>query len=68
MIYEDTGTEYLKSGLRWKNRLQICHINHLETFPYLPWAALIAQLVKNLPAMLGTPVWFLGQEDPLEKG
>ena len=28
---------------------------------------LIAQLVKNLPAMQETPVWFLGQEDPLEK-
>ena len=29
---------------------------------------LIAQLVKNLPAMQETPVRFLGQEDPLEKG
>ena len=32
------------------------------------WASLIAQLVKNLPAMQETPVWFLGQEDLLEKG
>ena len=30
-------------------------------------ASLIAQLVKNLPAMQETPVRFLGQEDPLEK-
>ena len=29
---------------------------------------LIAQLLKNLPAMQKTPVRFLGQEDPLEKG
>ena len=29
-------------------------------------ASLIAQLVKNLPAMEETPVRFLGQEDPLE--
>ena len=29
---------------------------------------LIAQLVKNPPAMQETPVLFLGQEDPLEKG
>ena len=29
---------------------------------------LIAQLVKNLPAMQDTPVRFLGWEDPLEKG
>ena len=31
-------------------------------------ASLIAQLVKNPPAMQVTPVWFLGQEDLLEKG
>ena len=31
-------------------------------------ASLVAQLVKNLPAMWETLVWFLGQEDPLEKG
>ena len=30
-------------------------------------ASLIAQLVKNLPAMQETPVGFLGQKDPLEK-
>ena len=29
--------------------------------------SLIAQLVKNLPAMQETPVLFLAQEDPLEK-
>ena len=31
-------------------------------------ASLITQLVKNLPAMQGTLVQFLGWEDPLEKG
>ena len=31
-------------------------------------ASLIAQLVKNQPARQETPVQFLGQEDPLEKG
>ena len=30
--------------------------------------SLIAQLVKNPPAMQETPVRFLGQDDPLEKG
>jgi len=34
----------------------------------LPRASLIAQLVKNPPAMQETPVQFLGQEDLLEKG
>ena len=48
----------------------------IPTFPkagicmHLPeiWASLIAQLVKNPPAMQETPVQFLGQEDPLEMG
>ena len=31
-------------------------------------ASLVAQLVKNLPAMWETWVWSLGWEDPLEKG
>ena len=32
------------------------------------WASLVAQLVKNPPAMRETWVWPLGWEDPLEKG
>ena len=35
---------------------------------YLYGASLIAQLVKNPPAMQETSVQLLGQEDPLEKG
>ena len=31
-------------------------------------ASLVSQLVKNLPAKQETPVAFLGQEGPLEKG
>ena len=31
-------------------------------------ASLVAQLVKNLPAMQDSPLGFLGGEDPLEKG
>ena len=47
-----------KPGLRW-------YISHLLAM----WrTSLVAQLVKNPPAMQKTPVWFLGQEDPLEKG
>ena len=37
-------------------------------FILLLGASLIAQLVNNPPAMNETPVWFLGQEDLLEKG
>jgi hypothetical protein len=32
------------------------------------WVSLVAQLVKNLPAMLETWVRSVGWEDPLEKG
>ena len=32
------------------------------------WASLVAQLVKNLPAVQETWVRSLGWEDPLEKG
>ena len=39
--------------------------NRVDT---IPLASLIAQLVKNLPAMQETLVWSLGWEDPLEKG
>ena len=35
---------------------------------FLLGTSLIAQLVKNLPTMQETLVWFLGWEDPLEKG
>ena len=34
----------------------------------VPWrASLVAQLIKNLPAMRETWVWSLGWEDPLER-
>ena len=33
-----------------------------------PWASLVAQMVKSLPAMQETGVRSLGQEDPLGEG
>ena len=35
---------------------------------YITWASLVAQLVKNPPAMWETWVQSVGWEDPLEKG
>ena len=35
---------------------------------WIQWASLVAQLVKNLPAMRETCVLSLGWEDPLKKG
>ena len=38
-------------------------------YPFLySWATLVAQLVKNLPAIQETWVWSLDWEDPLGKG
>jgi len=36
--------------------------------PQYSWASLVAQLVKNPPAMREAWVQSLGREDPLEKG
>ena len=40
----------------------------VKTSPFNAGASLVAQMVKNLPAIQETQVQSLGQEDPLEKG
>ena len=46
------------------------HTTELINLPQAHYlrASLVAQMVKNLPAIQETWAWFLGQEDPLEKG
>ena len=51
-----------KLPFRTFSECEFLYIYPLGRFP------LIAQLVKNLPAMQETLVQFLGQEDLLEKG
>ena len=50
----------------------VCLLHFLSSYSgfmlYLCWASLVAQLVKNLPAVQETWVRSLGWEDPLEKG
>ena len=41
---------------------------HIFKANHSQWTSLVAQMVKNLPAMQDTQVRPLGQEDPLEKG
>ena len=43
-------------------------VKHFTSTYVINWAFLVAQMVKNLPAMQETCVLSLGQEDPLEKG
>ena len=38
-----------------------------DSLDYFEEGSLVAQLVKNSPAMQETSVWLLGREDPLEK-
>ena len=51
-----------------------CRYFCLYVFFYIPcicvliWASLGTQLVKNLPAVQETLLWFLGQDDPQEEG
>ena len=52
----------------WEAESAISWIGSEMTSLRVIWASLVAQLVKNLPAMPETPVWFLGWEDPLEEG
>ena len=66
-----------KKNKHLKNKIIICIIiDSPQIQLYVPefllstlsWASLVAQLVKNPPAMQYTWVPFLGLEDPLEKG
>ena len=41
---------------------------YVPYLPLLPFPSLVAQMVKNLPAMWETWVWSLGWEDSLEEG
>ena len=55
--------------MRWMNLEPIIQseVSQKQKNNYRIWASLVAQLVKNLPAMRETWVPSLGWEDPLEK-
>ena len=55
------GDSGLIPGSGRSAREGICYPLHYS------WASLVAQMVKRLPAMWETRVWFLDGEDPLEK-
>ena len=44
------------------------NVQQADSITKLEWASLVAQMVKNLPAMQETWVQSLGLKDPLEKG
>ena len=57
-------------GIQHITRIFICLLSlyFFASFPLFLEPPLVAQLVKNLPAMQETPVRLLDREDPLEKG
>ena len=69
--YKVTGTltfsKHELNDIESNNVTGIQKSNALTQSIRIFWASLVAQLVKNLPAMQETPVRFLGQKDLLEK-
>ena len=62
---------YSPQGHKESDMTEQLHFTSLHFISYMYthiWASLVAQTVKNLPAMWETWVRSLGQEDPLEKG
>ena len=60
------GTRFLWWGDR--NILNLVCSELHKSMNLLTLASLVAQLIKNSPAMQETPVRFLGWKDPMEKG
>ena len=71
---DQTSQEYLVSTFQKQHAVAPALVKHSGLpssrlfFFSFNFASLIAQLVKNPPALQETLVRFLGQEDPLEKG
>ena len=61
-------SKILNCGTREEKKKKKTNRKQIKSMVMRAWASLIAQLVKNPPAMQETLVWFLDQEDPLEKG
>ena len=45
----------------------VCILSDTSFIPHSTWSFLVAQMVKNLPAVWETWIGSMGQEDPLEK-
>ena len=70
-IYTHTHTGFspiLRTFKRYEGHTKNFHVRKIPMFCRKSWASLVAQLVKNLPAMWETWVRSLDWEDPLERG
>ena len=64
-LLQSTGSQRFRHDLATEQEEEV--MSRITSSSLFSRASLIAQLVKNLPAMQETPVRFLGWEDPLEK-
>ena len=67
IVHEVTKSQTSLSDFTPYIYIYICVCMYIYTHTHL-WVSLVAQLVKNPPAMQEILVLFLGQEDLLEKG
>ena len=68
MLFQMTLSFFLPLGLCPPSFFSTLPQPHPDLIQKSLGAFLVAQMVKNLPAMQETQVQSLGQEDPLEKG
>ena len=75
LYYANWLWEVMPRSLSTGNNIQILLPScSLKSYKNLPWitvysrASLVAQMVKNLPAVQDSQAQFLGWEDPLKKG
>ena len=60
LLYSHPPVMHMAPTQEWSGKQEVFELDLVSI--------LVAQLVKNPPAMQETMVRFLGQEDPLEKG
>ena len=76
-------SSFLPTSIRYLGKNSVHSLSHIQLYdlmncstpccpvhhqvPEFTQASLVVQMVKHLPAMQETQVWFLGWEDPLEK-
>ena len=71
-LTSDSTAKFNMTSLHWRQEMSHVSLIGLRDSGW-SWvvergASLVAQMVKNPPAMPETLLWFLGREDPLEKG
>ena len=66
--YMTTGKTIALTRRTFVGKVMSLLFNELSRFVVYSWASLVAQLVRNPPAMQETWVWSLGWEDPMEEG